>query len=135
MISLSPNQKLRQQFIKAAAGHMPWVNQLGLVATAAAFTKCDDWHTEMLDYLRGNQARLVEVVNSIDGLSVKKSQATFLAWVDASGLDTDNVQRWAESRGVGPSPGADFHAPDHFRINFGCSREMLDEILRRLSDK
>ena len=64
-----------------------------------------------------------------------QSQATFLAWIDASGLDVANVQKWAESRGVGPSPGADFLAPDHFRINFGCSRNMLNNVLGRLAGK
>jgi len=53
--------------------------------------------------------------------------------VDGSGLQVDNVLKWAEGKGVGPSPGEDFHKPDHFRINFGCSRAMLKEILTRLA--
>ncbi|MBU2979509.1 PatB family C-S lyase [Alteromonas sp. C1M14] len=131
--AIIPDRQIRQQFTQAAAGHMPWVNLLGLVATEAAFTQCDDWHQQMLSYLRGNQKRVVEAINAIDGLKVHASQATFLAWVDASGLDVPNVQTWAENRGVGPSPGIDFLAPDHFRINFGCSRSMLDAILTRLA--
>ena len=75
----------------------------------------------------------MEKINAIPGLKVHKSQATFLAWIDASGLNVPNVQQWAESRGVGPSPGADFHAADHFRINFACSRSMLEDILARLA--
>ena len=133
--AIIPDRQLRQQFVQSAAGHMPWVNLLGLVATEAAFTQCDQWHSELLTYLRGNQATLIEQVNAIDGLKVHQSQATFLAWIDASGLDVANVQKWAESRGVGPSPGADFLAPDHFRINFGCSRNMLNNVLGRLAGK
>lgn len=133
--AIVPDRKMRQAFVNAAAGHMPWVNVLGLVATEAAFTHCDQWHAELLTYLRGNQERVVEVVNSIPGLSVHKAQATFLAWVDGSGLNVPNVQKWAESRGVGPSPGSDFLAPEFLRINFGCSRDMLDQILNRLAGK
>ena len=72
-------------------------------------------------------------INDIDGLKMLKADATFLAWVDASGLGVENVQKWAEEKGVGPSPGIDFHKADHFRINFGCSKSMLQDILQRLA--
>ncbi|AXR07582.1 MalY/PatB family protein [Salinimonas sediminis] len=133
--AIVPDARLRQAFIGAAAGIVPWVNQLGLLATEAAFTQCDEWHQQQLDYLKGNRDLLVERINAIDGLSVKLQEATFLAWVDASGLGVSNVQKWAEDRGVGPSPGTDFGAPDHFRINFGCSRAMLTQLLDRLASK
>ncbi|WP_218354653.1 MalY/PatB family protein [Alteromonas lipotrueiana] len=133
--AIIPDSRLRQSFNQAAAGIVPWVNQLGLVATEAAFTQCDDWHQQQLAYLKENRDLLVERINNIDGLSVTAAPATFLAWVDASKLNVDDVQKWAEERGVGPSPGKDFGAPDHFRINFGCSRQFLTAILDRLSSK
>jgi len=83
--------------------------------------------------LRANRDAVYETINGIDGLSMLKQEATFLAWVDASGLGVENVQRWAEEKGVGPSPGADFHKADHFRINFGCSQSMLNDVLQRLA--
>ncbi len=112
---------------------MPWVTVLGLAATEAAFTLCDDWHHAQIAYLRNNRDRVFDVINSIDGLSMLKADATFLAWIDASGLGVENVFAWAEEKGVGPSPGVDFHKADHFRINFGCSGTMLDAILARLA--
>ena len=133
--AIIPDAGLRQKFVKAAAGIVPWVNQLGLLATEAAFTRCDDWHQDQLDYLRENRALVYERINAIEGLTVNHQEATFLAWVDASGLGVENVQRWAEQKGVGPSPGVDFGAPQHFRINFGCSRKMLTEILDRLASE
>ena len=131
--AIIPNRKLRLAFTQAAAGIVPWVTVLGLAATEAAFTLCDDWHQAQIQYLRENRDRVVEVINGIDGLRMLKADATFLAWVDASGLGVKNVLTWAEEKGVGPSPGVDFHKADHFRINFGCSRAMLDTILARLS--
>ncbi|RDV28963.1 putative C-S lyase [Alteromonas aestuariivivens] len=133
--AIIPNRRLRQQFTQAAAGIVPWANVLGLVATEAAFTQCDDWHQAELEYLRENRRILVESINAIKGLRVLQPQATFLAWIDASGLGVDNVQKWAEERGVGPSPGADFGNNQCFRINYGCSRAMLKEIVSRLSAK
>ncbi|GEA05273.1 aspartate aminotransferase [Alteromonas sp. KUL42] len=131
--AIIPNAKLRQAFTSAAAGIVPWVTVLGLAATEAAFTLCDDWHQAQLSYLRENRNKVFNAINQIEGLNMLKADATFLAWVDASGLNVDNVLNWAEEKGVGPSPGVDFHKADHFRINFGCSSAMLDDILSRLA--
>jgi len=131
--AIIPNKALRTAFTQAAAGIVPWVNVMGLVATQAAFTQCDDWHEAELAYLRENRAVVVDAINAIDGLTLIKPDATFLAWVDGSNLKVDNVLQWAENKGVGPSPGADFHKPDHFRINYGCSRAMLEDIVTRLA--
>lgn len=131
--AIIPNRQLRQAFTNAAAGIVPWVTVLGLAATEAAFTQCDEWHQQQLTYLRENRDMVFNTVNNIDGLKMLKADATFLAWVDASGLGVENVQQWAEEKGVGPSPGIDFHKADHFRINFGCSKAMLQDILQRLA--
>lgn len=131
--AIIPDAHLRRQFVQAGAGIVPWVNILGLVATEAAFTQCDEWHQAQLHYLRENRDLLVARVNAIDGLSVVSPEATFLAWVDASGLGVSNVQQWAEARGIGPSPGSDFGAPQFFRVNFGCSRAMVEDIVHRLA--
>lgn len=130
--AIIPDARLRRQFTQNAAGIVPWANVMGLVATAAAFTQCDDWLDEQISYLRGNRDYLAEQLATVDGLSYTPAAATFLAWVDASGLGTDDVLAWCESKGVGPSPGRDFHASEFFRINFGCSRSMLSEIVSRL---
>lgn len=130
--AIIPNRQLRQAFTQAAAGIVPWVNVLGLVATQAAFTECDDWLDAQLAYLKENRDYLVERINAMPGLKVLAPEATFLAWVDASELGVTNVQQWCENKGIGPSPGVDFGAPEYFRINYGCSKAMLTSILDRL---
>ena len=131
--AIIPDASLRRKFTQAAAGIVPWANIMGLEATRAAFTEGDEWLAEQIAYLRENRDYLVSRINDIDGLSVVSADATFLAWIDGSGLGVADVQQWCESKGVGPSPGKDFGAPQFFRINFGCSRAMLTEILDRLS--
>lgn len=133
--AIIPNPKNRKKFTQAAMGIVPWANIMGLVATEVAFTQCSDWYQAQLTYLRENR-RIVETeLNEIAGLRVMPSDATFLAWIDATGLDVKNVQSWCESRGVGPSPGADFGWSNYFRLNFGCGRDMLKEALTRLKAK
>lgn len=131
--AIIPDTALRRKFTQGAAGIVPWANVMGLVATEAAFTKCDNWLSEQINYLRSNRDYLVTRINAIDGLKVVSAEATFLAWIDARELGVEDVLKWCESKGVGPSPGRDFGEPGFFRINFGCSRAMLTDILDRLS--
>ncbi|MBT1450192.1 PatB family C-S lyase [Glaciecola sp. XM2] len=131
--AIIPDVKTRQQFVSAGAGIVPWVTVMGLSATEAAFTRCDDWYLAQRKYLRDNRDYLLREINQINGLRAYSPQATFLMWVDASGLGVEDTQQWCEQRGVGPSPGRDFGAPDFFRVNFGCAKSYLEEIVTRLS--
>ncbi len=130
--AIIPDKKVRSQFTRAAAGIVPWVNFMGLVATEVAFTECDEWHQAQLNYLRANLDFVEEQVSRIEGLNFVRPQATFLAWIDASGLGVDNVQSYMESKGVGPSPGRDFGSPEFTRINFACRRSLLEQAFERL---
>lgn len=130
--AIIPNRGLRTKFISSMQGIVPWANVMGLVATEVAFTQCDQWHQQLLDYLRDNLSYVEQQVASIDGLKLLKVDATFLAWIDASGLGVDNPQAYFESKGVGPSPGVDFGDKGFVRINFGCPKSMLEEAFKRL---
>jgi cystathionine beta-lyase len=130
--AIIPDAKTRQRFVRAGAGIVPWPNILGLVAVDVAFTQCNEWRQDLLDYLRGNRDFLVNEINKIDGLRTISPQATFLLWVDGRELQQKDTQAWCENKGVGPSPGRDFGDNQFFRLNFGCSRAMLQQIVERL---
>ncbi|MGQ8366234.1 MalY/PatB family protein [Glaciecola sp. 1036] len=130
--AIIPDAKLRAKFASAGAGLIPWVNVMGLVATEVAFTQCDDWHQAELAYLRSNRDYLVNAINQIHGLSCVSPEATYLLWIDASELGVEDTQKWCEDKGVGPSPGRDFGNKNCFRINYGCPKSMLEEIVKRL---
>lgn len=131
--AIIPDPQLRKRFTLASQGMVPWANVLGLVATEAAFTLCDAWHHAEIEYLRANRDYFVEKINQIDGLKLLSPQATFLAWIDASGLGVDNVHAYFEGKGVGPSPGVDFGDDNFVRINFGCPREYLEQAIACLT--
>jgi len=131
--AIIPDPEVRKRFTLASQGMVPWANVLGLVATEAAFTQCDTWHQEEVAYLRANRDYLVAQINQIPGLRILAPQATFLAWIDASGLGVDNVQAYFEAKGVGPSPGVDFGDDNFVRINFGCPRQYLEQAIACLT--
>ncbi|MDP3511973.1 MAG: PatB family C-S lyase [Sulfuritalea sp.] len=132
-----PDVRLRQDFRQAMHGIVPHVNALGMVATEAALTLCDDWHAALLDYLRGNLRAVERAVAALPGLDMRPVEATYLAWIDVREFAADrgigNPARWLEQHGLGLSDGADFGAPGFVRLNFGTRRALLDEALVRLA--
>ncbi|MFT6897225.1 MAG: cystathionine beta-lyase [Paraglaciecola sp.] len=131
--AIIPDANVRKRFTLASQGMVPWPNVLGLVATEAAFTQCDTWLQEEVAYLTANRDYFVAQINQIPGLKILAPQATFLAWIDASGLGVDNVQAYFEAKGVGPSPGVDFGDDNFVRINFGCPRQYLEKAIACLT--
>jgi cystathionine beta-lyase len=63
-------------------------------------------------------------------------EATYLAWIDATGAGLESPQRFFERAGVGLSDGRDFGVDDDYRrfvrLNFGCPRPTLDRALDRM---
>jgi cystathionine beta-lyase len=131
-----PDPTLRRSFRRAMAGIVPHVNVLGLVACEAALRDGAAWHRALLEYLRGNRDRVLEAVGALPALRTTPVEATYLAWIDARGAGLPDPHRHLEAAGVGLSAGRDFGARglyDGFvRLNFACSRAVLDEALRRI---
>ena len=133
-----PDAGLRRRFERVMAGIVPHINVLGYTAMEAAFRHGVPWRSALLDYLRGNRDRLVAAVNAMPGLKVHAPEATYLAWIDARGLQLPegmSAAQFFEAAGVGLSPGQDFQpgAVDYVRMNFGCTRQNLDEALTRMA--
>jgi cystathionine beta-lyase len=126
------NEKLRRQFIKAASGIVPLVNALGFVAAEAAYRDCARWHTELLEYLRGNRDTVARVAGEMPLLSMAAPEATYLAWIDVRDADLPDPVRFFEDAGVGLQDGAEFDGPGFVRLNFGCQRPVLEAALGRM---
>ncbi|MDA8389695.1 MAG: PatB family C-S lyase [Gammaproteobacteria bacterium] len=127
-----PGESLRRRFRETMKGIVPDINVFGYVAALAAYTQGEPWRQSLLDYLRGNRARLMEVIAHHPLLAGTHPEATYLAWVDARALG-ENPQKIFEKAGLGPSDGRDFGAPGFVRINYGCRRALLEEVLERLA--
>ena len=131
-VAVIPDAALRARFRAARAGFVPGVNTLGYTAALAAWRDCDAWHAALIDYLRGNRDRVHEVVNAHPALSMHCPAATYLAWIDARGVDGTDPAAAFEAVGLGLSDGSHFGAPGFVRLNFGCPRATLEQGLERL---
>lgn len=113
---------------------------LGQVAAEAAYTDGEAWLDSELEYLEGNldllERRLPEV---LPGAKFIRPEASFLLWVDLSevpGLEEKPGQKLLEGARVAFNEGTMFGAQGagHVRINFGTSREILNEALDRIAE-
>lgn len=134
--AIVPDATLRRAFRRAMRGIVPHPNVLGLVACEAAFRHGAEWRRAALAHLRGNRDRVLEAIAAIPSLATTPVEATYLAWIDARGTGVARPDRALEAAGVGLTAGADFGAPGAYdgfvRLNFACTRPVLDEALRRI---
>jgi len=102
-------------------------------AALAAYRECDDWMRAQLDYLRANRDVVEKHIAATGILKMAHVEATYLAWIDASGLDVADPHRHFLEKGVAMSPGLQFGSPQFVRLNFGTQRAVLDKALERIS--
>jgi cysteine-S-conjugate beta-lyase len=129
------DDSLRRRF-QAARGHtLSEINALAYYAAEAAYRHGEPWRRELVAYLRQNRDALVDFVRSrCPGLSVGTGEATYLAWMDASGIDAKNpAQHFEQKSGLFLSDGAFFGWPQYVRFNFGCPRARMLEGLEKMA--
>lgn len=126
-------EKLRRRFIAAMTGIVPRVNALGFTAAEAAYRDCSDWHAGLLDYLRANRDRVARAVNQIPLLYMAPVEATYLAWIDVRSSGLKNPVEFFEDAGVGVQDGIEFDGRGFVRLNFGCTRALLEKALERMA--
>ncbi|MDO8543684.1 MAG: PatB family C-S lyase [Opitutaceae bacterium] len=135
-IAIIPDPMRRARFIRATAGIVAEVTTLGYAACEAAYRDSEAWRQALLGYLRGNRDYLLETIaRELPGVKVEAPvEATYLLWLDVSGLGHPNPTAHFEHHGVGLSDGAMFGAAkgSHVRLNFGCPRVTLVEAIRRM---
>jgi cystathionine beta-lyase len=126
-------KELRRQFKNHMAGIVPRPNVLGYVAAMAAFTECTGWHAALLDYLRGNLETIVCAIRQMPLFSMAPVEATYLAWIDMRSSGLKSPVSFFEASGVGLQDGIEFDGPGFARLNFGCSRSLLEKALERMT--
>jgi cystathionine beta-lyase len=105
----------------------------GYIAALAAYADGDDWLAALLDYLRANRDATERAIAALPGLQMAHVEATYLAWIDASGLGVKDAAAHFLAQGVALSPGEQFGARGYVRLNFGTQRSLLEAALERMA--
>ena len=142
--AIIPNHELRAQYTCMVDKMRIHVSSLGLLAARAALSgECDCWLDELLAYLTGNRDFLVDYVkDNLPDVRITRPSAAYLGWMDCSELVRQgrttgspfdfflNKAKVAFGDGKLYSPAA----ANFVRINFGCTRQTLEQGLGRIRD-
>jgi len=101
-------------------------------AALAAYRECGDWLQAQLGYLRANRDVVESCIAETGVLKMAHVEATYLAWIDASGLGVADPHRHFLESGVAMSPGSQFGDARFVRLNFGTQRALLEKALERI---
>ena len=130
-------RKMEQQFLKQG---MNSINVLAYTAMEAAYTHGADWLKETVLKIEENIEILTEYVSkNLPKIKVIIPQASFLVWIDLRDLgipDSEITNRLINKGKLALEPGTKYgHDGQGFvRMNIGCSKETLQEGLRRLNE-
>ena len=113
-------------------------NSFACIAAIAAFSEGGEWLDALRGYISGNRKRVYEFVkNEIPEISVVKSDATYLLWLDISktGMESTEVAaKIREKTGLFLTAGSIYgEAGKYFlRMNIACPKTLLEDGLNRL---
>lgn len=112
--------------------------QLGVVASAAAFTSARPWLDAMLGQIDHNRTLLTRLLaESLPGVGYVPPEASFLTWLDCRrlSLGDDPAAAFLERGRVALSPGPDFgdQGRGYARLNIGTSPALIGEAVKRMA--
>ncbi|MGN0513269.1 MAG: MalY/PatB family protein [Lachnospiraceae bacterium] len=135
-----PNAGLRHAFKREinAAGYSQ-LNTIGLVACEAAYTYGEEWHAQLMKYLKSNLDYVREFLkNRLPKVKLIEPEGTYLVWLDfrqlklaereLEDLIVNKAGLWLDSGAIFGSVGEGFE-----RINIATSRKILEEAFEKLA--
>ena len=136
-----PNRHLRHTIWRALnTDEVAEPNAFAVDAAIAAFTKGGEWLDELRQYIFENK-KITEkfVEENIPQIRVVPSNATYLLWLDCSGMPgsaTEAAEYIREKTGLYLSNGTQYGASgeDFLRMNIACPRSVLKDGLARLDE-
>ncbi|MCC8144271.1 MAG: PatB family C-S lyase [Tannerellaceae bacterium] len=137
--SIVPNEKLcRKFYFFLQAGELNDGTIFAYIATEAAYTYGAEWLQQMRMYIMEN-VRFVEdfLKANIPQIKVYPPQASFLVWLNCTGLGLDQkelVSLFRDKAGLALNDGSMFGpgGEGYMRLNIGCPRSILEKALTNL---
>lgn len=122
--------------------HLPQCNPFSIAGFEAGYRHGGPWLDRLMDYLQGNRDFVEQSVAArLPGIRVSAPEGTYLMWLDCRELcrernldDTGLKRVFVRDAGVGMNPGLSFGEPGsgHMRLNIGCPRSVLEQVVDRL---
>lgn len=128
-----PNDEIRAKYANLRYILEPMNSAYAYQAALAAYRDGDEWHKQLLAYLRKNHDFVLQEINAIKGFNMQPLEATYLAWIDTRESGIENIAEVLENAGVGVSDGGFFFDGKGFiRLNFGTQMRRLEAAIWRM---
>lgn len=139
--AIVPNANIREKFFSwLEANELDMATIFAMIATEAAFNYGDEWRCQMLSYIEGNIDFIADYVASeIPKVKVIKPQASYLVWLDFTGLGLSHdavVDMIVNRAHLAMNDGAMFgeEGKQHMRMNVGMPRSVIAKAMEQLKD-
>ena len=139
--AIVPNDTLRRRFFKwLDANELSEPHLFAPIAIIAAFTKGEEWRRQLISYIEGNILFLEDYLSrNIPQIKPIRPQATFLVWLDCSGLGLDHerlVDLFVNKAHLALNDGEMFGlgGEGFMRLNTGTPRAILAKALEQLKE-
>ena len=139
--AIVPNDTLRRRFFKwLDANELSEPHLFAPIAIIAAFTKGEEWRRQLISYIEGNIFFLEDYLSrNIPQIKPIRPQATFLVWLDCSGLGLDHerlVDLFVNKAHLALNDGEMFGlgGEGFMRLNVGTPRALLCKALDQLTE-
>lgn len=133
-----PNKQLRNRVVRGLNNdEIAEPNVFATDAAIAAFTQGTEWLDALREYLAENRFYAQERLEEVPGVAVVCAEATYLLWIDCTGLACGSEGLYREIRkkaGVVLSNGRSYgkQGEGFLRLNLACPRTTLKEALDRM---
>ncbi len=138
-VAIIPDPALREHFLHGLnANRIFNVNWFGQSALITAWTQCDDYVEALCRYIDANMDYMKDFIDRrLPVLKMKKSQATYMVFVDfrGTGMSTEEIEAFIVKKAhIGVDMGSWFGigGAGYIRFNLACPRCTLEKALLRL---
>ena len=136
--AILPDVQVRERFIaiQKTRDFLNSASTLGIIATMTAYNECQDYIDELCLYIDKNLSYVEEFIKKyIPELHYKKSEATYLAWIDCSEMPytmKELQEILVKECKVGIMNGKVYGDENYIRMNCGASLSKVKEGMKRL---
>ena len=134
-----PDEGVREEFLVELKqkNALSSASIMGITAQMASYNECGYYVDEMVAYTKRNMELVKDYLEvRFPEMRFEVPDATYLAWIDVSGLnmsDKEIQRRLVEVGKVGIMSGATYGKRGYLRMNVGCPRSKVEEALRRMT--
>ena len=136
-----PNEKLRNKFVDFVhSTESDLGNLFGKIATKAAMEKGDEWHAQLIDYIKGNIDFATDFIRKeMPKVMIHETEATYMIWLNFNGYgftDEELNRKLVFEAGVGLNSGSLFGKEGEccMRMNLACPRSVVEKALLQMRD-